>query len=61
MRRLQVAAAGPGDVLAADGHIFAAPKNLAALPRVPDTWRVRACIMGFYFWIALGHVQGNRR
>ena len=31
VRLLQAAAAGPGDVLAADGYIFAAPENLAAL------------------------------
>ena len=31
VRLLQAAATGPGDVLAADGYIFAAPENLAAL------------------------------
>ena len=31
VRLLQATAAGPGDVLAADGYIFAAPENLAAL------------------------------
>ena len=31
VRLLQAAAAGPGDVLAADGYIFAAPENLVAL------------------------------
>ena len=31
VRLLQAAAAGPGDVLDADGYIFAAPENLAAL------------------------------
>jgi multimeric flavodoxin WrbA len=31
VRLLQAAAAGPADVLAADGYIFAAPENLAAL------------------------------
>ena len=31
VRLLQAAAAGPGDVLAADGYVFAAPENLAAL------------------------------
>ncbi len=33
VRLLQAAAAGPGDVLAADGYIFAAPEKLAALAR----------------------------
>ncbi len=31
VRLLQATAAGPDDVLAADGYIFAAPENLAAL------------------------------
>ena len=31
VRLLQAAAAGSGDVLAADGYIFAAPEKLAAL------------------------------
>jgi len=31
VRLLQAAAAGPGDMLAADGYIFAAPEKLAAL------------------------------
>ena len=31
VRLLQASAAGTGDVLAADGYIFAAPENLAAL------------------------------
>jgi len=31
VRLLRAVAAGPGDVLAADGYIFAAPENLAAL------------------------------
>ncbi len=31
VRLLQAAAAGPGDVLAADGYLFATPENLAAL------------------------------
>ena len=31
VRLLQAIAAGPDDVLAADGYIFAAPENLAAL------------------------------
>lgn len=31
VRLLRAAAAGPGDVLAADGYIFACPENLAAM------------------------------
>jgi multimeric flavodoxin WrbA len=31
VRLHQATAAGPGDVLAADGYIFAAPENLSAL------------------------------
>jgi multimeric flavodoxin WrbA len=31
VRLLQATAAGPGDVLAADGYIFAAPEKLVAL------------------------------
>jgi multimeric flavodoxin WrbA len=31
VRLLQATAAGPGDVIAADGYIFATPENLAAL------------------------------
>jgi menaquinone-dependent protoporphyrinogen IX oxidase len=46
VRLLRAVAAGPGDVLAADGYIFAAPENLAALAglmkdffdRVSSSW-----------------------
>ncbi|MGR5359189.1 flavodoxin family protein, partial [Vibrio chagasii] len=31
VRLLQAAQAGPGDVLAADGYLFATPENLAAI------------------------------
>ena len=52
VRLLQATAAGPGDVLAADGYIFAAPENLAAL----------AELMRFFdrsYYPVLGGVNGR--
>jgi multimeric flavodoxin WrbA len=53
VRLLQAAAAGPGDVLAADGYIFAAPENLAALAGLMKDFFDRC------YYPALGWINGR--
>jgi multimeric flavodoxin WrbA len=53
VRLLQVAAAGPGDVLAADGYIFAAPENLAALAGLMKDFFDRC------YYPVLGRINGR--
>ncbi len=53
VRLLQAAAAGPGDVLAADGYIFAAPENLAALAGVMKDFFDRC------YYPVLGRIEGR--
>ena len=53
MRLLQAAAAGPGDVLAADGYIFAAPENLAALSGLMKDFFDRC------YYPVLGRINGR--
>ncbi len=53
VRLLQAAGAGPGDVLDADGYIFAAPENLAALAGL---------MKGFFdrcYYPVLGRINGR--
>jgi multimeric flavodoxin WrbA len=53
VRLLQAAAAGPGDVLAADGYIFAAPENLAALAGLMKDFFDRC------YYPVLGRINGR--
>jgi hypothetical protein len=53
VRLLQATAAGPGDVLAADGYIFAAPENLAALSGLMKDFFDRS------YYPVLGRVNGR--
>jgi multimeric flavodoxin WrbA len=53
VRLLQAAAAGPGDVLAADGYIFASPENLAALAGLMKDFFDRS------YYPALGQINGR--
>jgi multimeric flavodoxin WrbA len=50
---LQAAAAGPGDVLAADGYVFAAPENLAALSGLMKDFFDRC------YYPVLGRINGR--
>src|SRR5271166_4906009 len=53
VRLLQATAAGPGDVLAADGYIFAAPENLAALAGLMKDFFDRC------YYPVLGRINGR--
>jgi multimeric flavodoxin WrbA len=53
VRLLQAIAAGPEDVLAADGYIFAAPENLAALAGLMKDFFDRS------YYPVLGRVNGR--
>ncbi len=53
VRLLQAPAAGPGDVLAADGYIFAAPENLAALAGLMKDFFDRC------YYPVLGRIEGR--
>ena len=53
VRLLQATAAGPDDVLAADGYIFAAPENLAALAGLMKDFFDRS------YYPVLGRVNGR--
>jgi multimeric flavodoxin WrbA len=53
VRLLQATAAGPGDVLAADGYIFAAPENLATLSGLMKDFFDRS------YYPVLGRVNGR--
>jgi len=53
VRLLQAAAAGPGDILAADGYIFAAPENLAALAGLMKDFFDRC------YYPVLGRINGR--
>jgi NAD(P)H-dependent FMN reductase len=53
MRLLQAAATGPADVLAADGYIFAAPENLAALAGLMKDFFDRC------YYPVLGRINGR--
>src|SRR5271166_4566995 len=53
VRLFLAAAAGPGDVLAADGYIFAAPENLAALSGLMKDFFDRS------YYPVLGRVNGR--
>ncbi len=53
VRLLQAAAAGPGDVLAADGYVFAAPENLAALAGLMKDFFDRC------YYPVLGQINGR--
>jgi multimeric flavodoxin WrbA len=53
VRLLQAADAGAGDVLAADGYIFAAPENLAALAGLMKDFFDRC------YYPALGRIEGR--
>jgi multimeric flavodoxin WrbA len=53
VRLLQATAAGPGDVLAADGYIFAAPENLAALSGLMKDFFDRC------YYPVLGRIEGR--
>ncbi len=53
VRLLQAVAAGPGDVLAADGYIFAAPENLAALAGLMKDFFDRC------YYPVLGRINGR--
>jgi multimeric flavodoxin WrbA len=53
VRLLQAAAAGPGDVLGADGYIFAAPENLAALAGLMKDFLDRC------YYPVLGRINGR--
>lgn len=52
-RLLQAAAAGPADVLAAQGYIFATPENLAAMAGATKDFFDRC------YYPALGHLEGR--
>ncbi len=52
-RRLPATEAGPGDLLAADGYLFAAPENLAALSGAMKEFFDRA------YYPALDRLQGR--
>jgi multimeric flavodoxin WrbA len=53
VRLLQAADAGPGDMLGADGYIFAAPENLAALAGLMKDFFDRC------YYPVLGRVNGR--
>jgi multimeric flavodoxin WrbA len=53
VRLLQAGAAGPGDVLAADGYIFASPENLAALAGLMKDFFDRC------YYPVLGRINGR--
>ena len=53
VRLLQATAAGPDDVLAADGYIFAAPENLAALAGLMKDFFDRC------YYPVLGRINGR--
>src|SRR4051794_19252860 len=53
VRLLHASNAGSADVLAADGYIFAAPENLAALAGVMKDFFDRT------YYPALGHINGR--
>jgi multimeric flavodoxin WrbA len=53
VRLLQAVTAGPGDVLAADGYIFAAPENLAALAGLMKDFFDRC------YYPVLGRIEGR--
>ena len=53
VRLLQATAAGPDDVLAADGYIFAAPENLAALSGLMKDFFDRC------YYPVLGQIEGR--
>ena len=53
VRLLQAIAAGPDDVLAADGYIFAAPENLAALSGLMKDFFDRS------YYPVLGRINGR--
>jgi multimeric flavodoxin WrbA len=53
VRLVQAAAAGPDDVLAADGYIFAAPENLAALAGLMKDFFDRC------YYPVLGQINGR--
>jgi multimeric flavodoxin WrbA len=53
VRLLQAAAAGPSDMLAADGYIFAAPENLAALAGLMKDFFDRC------YYPVLGQINGR--
>lgn len=52
-KRLQAAQAGPEDVLAADGYIFAAPENLAAMTGIMKDFFDRC------YYPVLGRIEGR--
>ncbi|MCP4519999.1 MAG: flavodoxin family protein, partial [Delftia sp.] len=53
VRLLQAAQAGPGDVLAADGYLFATPENLAAISGQLKDFFDRS------YYAALEHLNGR--
>jgi multimeric flavodoxin WrbA len=53
VRLLQAPAAGPGDLLTADGYIFAAPENLAAIAGLMKDFFDRC------YYPALGRIEGR--
>jgi multimeric flavodoxin WrbA len=52
-RLLRAAEAGPADVLAADGYIFATPENLAAISGITKDFFDRC------YYAALGRIEGR--
>jgi multimeric flavodoxin WrbA len=54
VRLVAAADAGPADVVAADGYLFAAPENLAALPSIMKDFFDRT------YYPVLDRIQGRR-